>query len=60
MWQDQIVEETRRVREEYAARFNYDLKAIQTDLKQQEEQGKREVVSLPRKEPHSIPQSRAS
>ena len=28
MWRDPIVEEVRRVREEYAARYHYDIKAI--------------------------------
>jgi hypothetical protein len=33
MQDDPIVEEVRRVREAYAARFNYDLEAIFQDLK---------------------------
>lgn len=37
-WEDPIVEEIRRYREEYAARFNHDLQAIFEDLKQQQEQ----------------------
>jgi len=36
MRKDPIVEEVRRVRHEHAARFNYDLKAIYRDLKEQE------------------------
>jgi len=28
MWKDEIVEELRRARDEYAARFNYDIAAI--------------------------------
>jgi hypothetical protein len=60
MWQDEIVEKTRREREEYAARFNYDLEAIHKDLKRQEEEGKRKVVSLPPKEPELIPRAKAS
>ena len=51
MWVDIIVEQTRKVREEHAAKFNFDLKAIYEDLKQQEEQSGREVVSLSPKEP---------
>ncbi len=34
MWTDPIVEETRRLREEHAKKFNYDLRAIFEDLKQ--------------------------
>lgn len=37
MSEDPIVEEVRRVREEHAARFNYDLQAIFADLKRSEE-----------------------
>lgn len=37
MWTDPIVEETRRLREEHAKRFNYDLRAIFEDLKRFEQ-----------------------
>jgi hypothetical protein len=50
MWRDTIVDETRKAREEYAARFNYDLEAIYRDLKEKEEKSEREVVSLPPRE----------
>src|SRR5260370_32042004 len=50
MWVDVIVEEIRKVREEHAAKFNFDLEAIYRDLKDQEEQGNRWVVSLPPRE----------
>ena len=36
-WADPIVDEVRRARDAYAARFNYDLRAIYRDLKEQEE-----------------------
>jgi hypothetical protein len=51
MWTDTIVEETRRMREEHAARFNYDLEAIYRDLKEEEKKSGREVVTLPSKQP---------
>ena len=54
MWSDTIVEETRKAREEYAAKFNYDLEAIYRDLKEKEEQSEREVVSLPPREPAAL------
>lgn len=60
MWTDEIVEETRKAREEYAAKFNYDLEAIYEDLKRQEQQSQRKIVSLPPKEPELIPQVKAS
>ena len=37
MWTDEIVESTRKAREEYAARFDFDLEAIYADLKKQQE-----------------------
>ena len=44
-WTDPIVDEVRRVRDAYAARFNYDLRAIYRDLKEQEKRGGRKLVS---------------
>jgi transposase len=49
MWKDPIVEEVRKVRQEYAARFGDDLKAIYDDLKATERKGGRKIVSLPPK-----------
>ncbi len=60
MCADKIVEETRKAREEYAAKFNYDLEAIFEDLKRQEQQSQRKIVSLPPKEPALMPQAKAS
>jgi hypothetical protein len=37
MSDDPIVEEVRRIRQEHAARFDYDLQAIFADLKRTEE-----------------------
>jgi hypothetical protein len=37
MSEDPIVQEVRRIRQEHAARFDYDLKAIFADLKRTEE-----------------------
>ncbi|CAN5423615.1 hypothetical protein BH24GEM3_BH24GEM3_24690 [soil metagenome] len=50
MWKDPIVEEVRRAREEYAARFDFDLEALARDLREHQEELERngwEVVSLP-------------
>jgi hypothetical protein len=49
MWEDPIVEQVRKAREEHAARFHYDLQAIYRDLKDQEARDPRPVVSLPPK-----------
>ena len=47
--QDAIVEEIRRVREEHAAKFNYDIDAIFADLKRLEsERGLAHVHLNPR------------
>ena len=48
IWSDPLVEEVRRARDAYAARFNYDLRAIVRDLKEQEKQGGRKLVSYAR------------
>ena len=54
MWEDEIVEEVRKVREEYAARFNHNLEAIYQDIKEQKKQNQRKVVSLPPRKPELV------
>ena len=54
MWQDEVVEEVRKVRDKYAAKFNYDLDAIYKDIKEQEKQNQSRVVSLPPKKPELV------
>jgi hypothetical protein len=49
MFQDEIVEEIHRIREEYSRSFNHDLKAIFADLQKLQAESGREVVSLSRK-----------
>ncbi len=46
---DPIVEEIRKYREQYAAKFNYDLAAICKDLRERQATCGREVVSRPPK-----------
>lgn len=60
MWKDEIVEETRKLRDEYAARFNYDLAAIYKDLKEQQNRTEHKILSLPPKKPELVPQTKAS
>lgn len=43
IWSDPIVEEVRRARDAYAARFDYDLWVIYRDLKEQEKRSGRKV-----------------
>ncbi|MDD1413145.1 hypothetical protein MEN41_00310 [Dolichospermum sp. ST_con] len=45
MWKDPIVEEIRQTREAHSRQFNYDLKAIYKDLKEQEKKSKRQFAS---------------
>jgi hypothetical protein len=44
---DPIVEETRKIREEHAARFNFDLDAIYEDCKKSERDLGLPLVTLP-------------
>ena len=43
---DTIVEEIRKVRDEYARRFNYDLHAMCADLRREQELSGAQVVSF--------------
>jgi hypothetical protein len=47
MLNDPIVEEIRRIRDEHAARFNYDLDAIFDDIKKSEKELGLPLVTLP-------------
>ncbi len=50
MWQDPIVEEIRRIRDEHAKKFEYDLHEICEDFrKKQAESGRKTVSRQPRK-----------
>jgi hypothetical protein len=46
---DPIVAEVRKVREEYARRFNFDLHAMCEDLRRKQKLGGGPVVSFPKK-----------
>ena len=49
MFDDPVVAETRRIREEYAARFGYDLAAIVADLQSRQGLDGRKVVRRSKK-----------
>ncbi len=54
MRSDPILEEVRRVRQEYAARFGNDLRAMVADLRLREQQHPERLVTLPPKPaPHN-------
>jgi len=54
-WTDPIVEEVRRVRDEHAAKFRYDLGALCDNLRKEQNASKRKVVSFPPRRPTSDP-----
>ena len=47
MWRDSIVEEIRRNRQVYAARFQHDIKAICRVARKQQKKSGHKIVSLP-------------
>ena len=49
MYEDSVVAEVRRIKEEHAARYGYDVRAIAAALRKEQEKGGRKVVSLPAK-----------
>lgn len=54
MWKDEIVEEVRKHREAYAAKFNFDLQAMYQDLKKAEQKSKHKKISFKPKKPVNI------
>ena len=56
MYSDPIVEQTRKLRDEYAARFNYDLDAICQDLMERQRVSDRKLIKRSPKRPmHPAP-----
>jgi hypothetical protein len=49
-WNDEIVEEVRKVREKHAAEFDYDISAICADIRRRQIESGREIVSLEKDE----------
>jgi hypothetical protein len=47
MWKDPIVEEIRRIRQEHAAKFNYNIHEICEDMRRRERESGRTYVTLP-------------
>jgi hypothetical protein len=46
VWDDPIVAEVRKIRQEHAAKFNYDIRAIAEDARSREGKDGRPVVTL--------------
>lgn len=55
MPQDPIVEEVRRIRDQYAKRFKYDLHDICNDLRCKQKRERGDIVSFPSKKPIFMP-----
>ncbi len=51
MWQDEVLDEIYRVREEHAKTFNYNLQAICDDLRQKQVASGWQMIAQPLKEP---------
>ena len=51
MWEDPIVAEIRKIRDEHAAKFNYDVAAIFEDIRRQEKESGRQYVTYPSRRP---------
>ncbi len=47
MCRDPIVEEVRKAREDYAAKFNFDLREMIADLQRKQRESGRKSVTLP-------------
>ena len=54
MIKDELVEEVRKARQELAARWNFDLKAMLRDARERQKETGHKVVSPPAKEPKSV------
>lgn len=46
MWEDPIIEEIHKIRQEHAAKFNFDVRAIVRYYQEQQKQSGRKVVSF--------------
>lgn len=55
MWEDPIVAEVRKIREEYAAQFSFDLQSLCRAWQEQEQRDPRPKVSYPPKPAKIVP-----
>ena len=46
MWKDPVVEETRKLREQYAIKFNHNIDAIYEDIQRRQDISVKKPVSL--------------
>jgi hypothetical protein len=57
MWKDPIVEEIRRLREQYASQFNYDIDSIFRDIQKRQDKSGKKLVSFAPRTPFKIPRA---
>ncbi len=55
MWKDPIVEETRKLREQYAEQHNHDIDAIFEDIQQRQANSEKKPISLSPRKPVKAP-----
>lgn len=58
MWQDEVLNEIHKIREEHAKSFNYDLDAMFADWQKKQSESGREVVNLSTKHGTTIQMQR--
>ncbi|MBW4562050.1 MAG: hypothetical protein KME32_13020 [Mojavia pulchra JT2-VF2] len=60
MWEDEVLEELHRIREEHAKSFDYDFKAIFADWQKRQAASGKKLVSLqPKQQSNSVTASQA-
>jgi hypothetical protein len=57
MWKDPIVEEIRRLREQYASQFNYDIDSLFRDIQKRQDKAGKKLVSFAPRIPFKIPRA---
>lgn len=55
MWKDPIVEEKRKLCEQYAKKFNHDIDAIFEDILQRQSESAKKPVTLQARKPSKAP-----
>jgi hypothetical protein len=55
MWKDPIIEEVRRLRDQYAAQLGYDIKRIFQDIQKRQALAGKKTVSFPPRSPIKLP-----
>ena len=51
MWEDPVVKETRKLRDDYASQFNGDMEAMYRDILRRQQAHKERLVTLPPRKP---------